>query len=71
MRIGSWPSNFILGCMNSYGNHVVSQPGWQQRFVLEHWHGLDLQSDDLPQLGMLQGRATKELNSASFHWHTN
>ncbi len=53
-----------------YGNYVVSQPGWQKRFVLEHWKGSDRHIEDILRLSEILANPMGKLNSVSFHRHT-
>jgi hypothetical protein len=54
----------------TYGNFVVSQPGWRKQFQTEYWNGEDSCADDLPRLSQLQHRVPQAISSISFHQHT-
>lgn len=53
-----------------YGHHVVSDPEWPKQVVLEYWNGWDLDGGDLASLDSLKAAAPPNLNSISFHRHT-
>jgi len=53
-----------------YGHFVLSQPRWKKRFRLEYWDGLDRSTEDLAELDAVRRTAAGNLNTVSFHWHT-
>ena len=53
-----------------YGNYVVNQPGWTDKYTLEYWHGLDRDAEDLPGLQIIKEECKRRVNTVSFHWHT-
>jgi hypothetical protein len=53
-----------------YGHHVLSQPHWKKKFCLEYWHGLDRHTEDLAELETIRRTEARNLNTVSFHWHT-
>lgn len=53
-----------------YGHFVMTQPHWKKNFCLEYWHGLDRSTEQLKELEAVRQAAAGNLNTASFHWHT-
>lgn len=54
----------------TYGNFIVSQPGWRKQFRVEYWYGENSCIDELPRLSEFQCRASQTVNTVSFHQHT-
>ena len=53
-----------------YGNFVRMSSEWKDRFQLEYWAGLDLNTQNVAQLDSIKREANGTLNSVSFHRHT-
>jgi hypothetical protein len=53
-----------------YAHFALSQPGWKDRFHLEYWRGLDRYTENFGDLEAIRKTAAGQLNTVSFHWHT-
>lgn len=53
-----------------YGNFVMADPVRRREYVLQYWHGLDADLDELPGLPALRAALPPRLSSVSYHRHT-
>lgn len=53
-----------------YAHFAIAQSGWKQKFCLEYWRGLDRYTENFGELDAIRQSAAGQLNTVSFHWHT-
>lgn len=53
-----------------YGHLALSHRDWRTKFSLEYWQGSDRSTENLAELDSYRQLDDGNLNSVSFHWHT-